>query len=143
LGVFGGATLAYAGNNPGEQFKGGLLGIQILHNNSPKVQVLGRTGTNSTLPILKTSNVSIPMGQDMFMRIQIDPVGLATRSYRIWISNSNSFSGNPTITGLLSDNGINWNDPSGGVQFGFSGATGDNVMNIDIDRIVINGITKN
>jgi hypothetical protein len=143
LGVSGGATLAYAGNNPGEQFKGGLLGIQILHKNSPKVQVLGRTGTNSTLPILKTSNVSIPMGQDMFMRIQIDPVGLATRSYRIWISNSNSFSGNPTITGLLSDNGINWNDPSGGVQFGFSGATGDNVMNIDIDRIVINGITKN
>lgn len=143
LGVFAGATLAYAGNNPGEQFKGGLLGIQVLHNNSPKVQVLGKTGTNSTLPILKTSNVGIPMGQDMFMRIQIDPVGLATRSYRIWISNSNSFSGNPTITGLLSDTGINWNDPSGGVQFGFTGATGGNVMNIDIDRIVINGTAKN
>ena len=142
LGVFAGATLAYAGNNPGEQFKGGLLGIQVLHNGSPKVQVLGRTGTNSTLPILKSSSVSIPMGQDMYMRVQIDAVGVASRSYRIWISNSNSFSGNPTITGSLSDAGITWNDPSSGVQFGFTGATGGNVMNVDIDRIVVNGSVK-
>ena len=142
LGVFSGATLAYAGNNPGEQFKGGLLGIQVLHNSSPKVQVLGRTGTNSTLPILKSSNVSIPMGQDMYMRVQIDPVGVASRSYRIWISSSNGFSGNPTLTGALSDTGINWSDPAGGVQFGFTGATGGNVMNADIDRIAISGSLK-
>ena len=79
------------------------------------------------------------MGQDMYMRVVIDPVGLANRTYKIWVSSSNSFSGNPTITGALSDTGINWNDPSGGVQLGFTGATGGNVMNVDIDRIVING----
>ncbi len=142
LGVFAGATLAYAGNNPGEQFKGGLLGIQVLHNSSPKVQVLGRTGTNATLPILKTSNLGIPMGQDMFMRVQIDPVGITLRSYRIWVSSSNAFSGTPTITGLLSDTGINWNDPAAGIQFGFTGATGGNVMNVDIDRLTISGSPK-
>lgn len=142
LGTGSGASLAYQGNNSVEQFKGGLLGIQVLHNGAPRVQVLGRTGTSSSLPIVKTSNVSISMGQDMYMRVQMDPAGLTNRSYRIWISNSNTFTGNPTITGALSDTGINWTDPTAGVQFGFTGATGGNTMNADIDRITINGFVK-
>ena len=143
VGTGGGASLAYQGNNPAEQLKGGLMGIQVLHNGSPRVQVLGKTGTSTILPILKTSSISVTMGQDLFMRVVIDPAGLASRGYRIWVSNSNVFSGNPTITGLLSDTGINWNDPPNGIQFGFSGATGGNVMNADIDRITINGVLKN
>ena len=142
VGTGAGASLAYQGNNSAEQLKGGLLGIQVLHNGSPKVQVLGKTGTSSTLPILKTSPINVTLGQDLFMRVVIDPAGLATRGYRIWISSSNIFSGNPTISGLLSDSGINWNDPARGMQFGFTGATGGNVMNVDIDRVSINGVLK-
>jgi hypothetical protein len=82
------------------------------------------------------------MGQDMYMRIQIDPVGLPTRNYRIWISSSNSFTSNPNITGGLSDAGLNWSDPAAGAHFGFTGATGGNLMNVDIDRISINGVLK-
>ena len=142
LGKGAGASLAYQGNNASEQFKGGLIGIQVLHNGSPKIQVLGKTGTNTALQVLKTTNTSIAMGQDIYMRIQIDPVGLPTRNYRIWISTSNSFTSNPNITGGLSDAGLNWSDPAAGAHFGFTGATGGNLMNVDIDRLFISGVTK-
>lgn len=141
-GTGAGASLAYQGNNPSEQLKGGLLGVQFLHNGNPKVQVLGRTGINSQVPILRSANVGAAMGQDLFMRVLVDPLGLPNRSYKVWLSTTNIFTSVPTLSGLLAETGLNWVDSNSGIQFGFTGATGGNVMNVDIDKLSINGVLK-
>ncbi|MEI7944598.1 MAG: trypsin-like serine protease [Actinomycetes bacterium] len=138
----GGGYLAYNGDGAAAQLKGGLLGVGVVLNGSPQVRVYGATGVNGVLPILSTVSIANPYNANYYMRVVIDPstVSAASRGYRVYISSTTTFSTTPTASGLLSAIGLT--DLSSGVYFGFTGATGANTVNTDIDAINIYGVLK-
>ena len=138
----GGGYLAYNGDGAAAQLKGGLLGVGVVLNGSPQVRVYGATGVNGVLPILSTVSIANPYNANYYMRVVIDPstVSAASRGYRVYVSATTTFSTTPTASGLLSAIGLT--DLSSGVYFGFTGATGANTVNTDIDAINIYGVLK-
>ena len=138
----GGGNLAYNGDGPAAQLKGGLLGVGVLLNGSPQVRVYGATGVNGVLPTLSTAAITNPYNANYYMRVVIDPstVPAASRGYRVYISSTSTFSTTPTASGLLTSIGLT--DTASGVYVGFAGATGANTVNSDIDAINLYGVLK-
>ena len=138
----GGGYLAYNGDGAAGQVKGALLGVGVVLNGSPQLRVYGATGVNGVLPTLSAVSITNPYNASYYMRVVIDPstVSAATRGYRVYISATSTFSTTPTASGLLS--AIGMTDLSSGVYFGFTGATGANTVNTDIDAINVYGVLK-
>jgi hypothetical protein len=138
----GGGNLAYNGDGAAGQLKGSLLGVGVVLNGSPQVRIYGATGANGVLPILSTASIANPYNANYYIRVVIDPntVSAATRGYRVYVSATTTFSTTPTASGLLSAIGLT--DLSSGVYFGFTGATGANTVNTDIDAINVYGVLK-
>ncbi|NBO08126.1 MAG: hypothetical protein EBV30_01995, partial [Actinobacteria bacterium] len=138
----GGGNLAYNGDGPAAQLKGGLLGVGVVLNGSPQVRLYGATGVNGVLPIISTVSITNPYNANYYMRVVIDPstVSAASRGYRVYISSTSTFSTTPTASGLLTSIGLT--DVASGVYFGFTGATGANTVNSDIDAINLYGVLK-
>ena len=138
----GGGYLAYNGDGAAGQAKGALLGVGVVLNGSPQLRVYGATGVNGVLPTLSAVSITNPYNASYYMRVVIDPstVSAATRGYRVYISATTTFSTTPTASGLLS--AIGMTDLSSGVYFGFTGATGANTVNTDIDAINVYGVLK-
>ncbi|MEI7550115.1 MAG: trypsin-like serine protease [Actinomycetes bacterium] len=138
----GGGYLAYNGDGAAGQVKGALLGVGVVLNGSPQVRIYGASGANGVLPTLSAVSITNPYNANYYMRVVIDPstVSAATRGYRVYISATSTFSTTPTASGLLSAIGLS--DLSSGVYFGFTGATGANTVNTDIDAINVYGVLK-
>lgn len=140
---WGGGNVGYNGDSPAAQFQGGLIDFQFMLNGGNTLRVFGKTGTSAVLNQLNTATVTTMYGKDTYVRVVIDPISVptASRSYRVYVSATPTF-GAPAASGLLSTAGIDWVDPSSGAFIGFTGATGANMVNGDVDQISVLGALK-